>query len=163
MRMRKICAAATVLCMVPASSWAGCASPRDAVALKTAGLQQQLMVAALTCNDIALYNRFVVSYRTQLQRSDHELEAYFRRAGEGDAGYHAFKTHLANQSSLDSLHDPYYCQKANVSFSNALESGKTQLSEVVQDRDIPQFQGVEACEASAGGRYGMRAANRRDD
>lgn len=163
MTMRKLCAAATVFCMAPVTTWAGCASPRDAVALKAAGLQQQLMVAALTCNDIALYNRFVVSFRTQLQHSDRELEAYFRRAGEGAAGYHAFKTHLANQSSLDSLHDPYYCDKARVSFADALESGKTRLSEVVQDRDIPQFDGVEACEASAGGRYGMRAANRHDD
>lgn len=160
---RRICAAATVLCMVPATTWAGCASPRDAVALKTAGLQQQLMVAALTCNDIRLYNRFVVSYRTQLQSSDRDLETYFRHEGAGEAGYHAYKTHLANQASLDSIHDPYYCSRANTSFQDALESGKTRLAQVVQDRDIPQFEGVEACEASANGRYGVRAANGRDD
>jgi hypothetical protein len=163
MKTRKLCAVATVLCMVPATSWAGCASPRDAVALKTAGLQQQLMVAALTCNDISLYNRFVVSYRTQLQRSDSDLESYFRHQGAGAAGYHAFKTHLANQSSLDSLHDPYYCAKAKTAFDDALESGKSELAEIVQDRDIPPYDGVEACEASAGGRYGVRTANRRDD
>lgn len=157
MTMRKACAAATLFCMVPVTTWAGCASPRDAVALKTAGLQQQLMVAALTCNDIALYNRFVISYRTQLQHSDSELQVYFRHEGAGEAAYHAFKTHLANQSSLDSLHDPDYCAKAKLSFDNALESGKSSLSEIVADRDIPQFEGVEACEASASGRYGVRA------
>ncbi len=158
---RKICAAATVLAMAPASSWAGCASPRDAIALKAAGLQQQLMVAALTCNDIGRYNRFVVSYRAQLQRSDTELQAYFRHAGEGAAGYHAFKTHLANRSSLDSLHDRDYCAKADAAFRDALDSGKSHLSDIVAGRDIPQFFGVDTCEASASG--GVRTANRHAD
>ena len=159
MTMRKLYAAATVLAMVPVSSWAGCASPGDAVALKTAGLQQQLMVAALTCNDIALYNRFVISYRAQLQQSDQTLQTYFRHEG-GIADYHAYKTHLANQSSLDSLHDPDYCAKANVSFQEALDSGKSRLAEIVADRAIPEYEGVATCEASVGDSPYTRTAGR---
>jgi hypothetical protein len=42
------------------TGWAAdvCARAPDLVALQVAALQQQLMVAALTCNDVSLYNSF---------------------------------------------------------------------------------------------------------
>jgi len=159
MTMRKLCAAATLLTIAPAASWAGdCIDGRDANALKAASLQQELMVAALTCNDIALYNRFVISYRTQLQQSDETLQSYFRRGGT-IADYHAYKTRLANQSSLDSLHDPLYCQKANTAFGDALDGRKSDLADVVATRDMPD--GLDACEteASTGGAYRVHSRN----
>lgn len=161
MTMRKLCAAATLLTMAPVTSWAGdCLGDRDAAALKTADLQQELMVAALTCNDIALYNRFVISYRTQLQRSDQTLQSYFRRAGS-IADYHAYKTRLANQSSLDSLHDPLYCEKAKTAFDDALDSGKSDLADVVATRDMPD--GLASCETEASaGSSRTRMAGRRN-
>ena len=39
-----------------------CARPHDLVALKTAGLQQKLMVAALSCDATPRYNQFVTTY-----------------------------------------------------------------------------------------------------
>jgi hypothetical protein len=162
MTMRKLCAAVTLLAMAPATSWAGdCLGARDANALKTATLQQELMVAALTCNDIALYNRFVISYREQLQQSDLALQSYFRRGGS-IADYHAYKTRMANQSSLDSLHDPLYCQKAKTAFDDALDSGKSDLAEVVAARGMPD--GLDACqtEAAAGRFSRAQTADRRN-
>jgi hypothetical protein len=40
---------------------AGCASPADASALKTAVMQQELMVAALQCHEASAYTRFVTA------------------------------------------------------------------------------------------------------
>jgi len=151
MRIRKISAVAAMLSMLPATSFAGgvCVNDSDATALKTAGLQQELMVAALTCDDIALYNRFVISYRTQLRQSDNLLISYFRRWGSGDADYHAYKTRLANQSSLDRLHDPAYCAKAKTAFDDALDSGKSDLAQIVAGRDLPGGEGMAVCGQSA--------------
>lgn len=170
MTIRKICAAAMAFSLASGSAWADdCLNAQDADALKTADLQQELMVAALTCDDVALYNRFVVSYRTQLQQSDHSLEIYFQRvhARTGEADYHAYKTKLANQSSLDRLHDPLYCAKAKAAFDEALESNKTLLSDIVAQRAVPNGENSATCEqseAAAGGSYAVtplvRTANR---
>jgi hypothetical protein len=44
--------------------WAAtyCSRPQDAMAVSVAALQQELMVAAYMCNDIAAYNRFVLCF-----------------------------------------------------------------------------------------------------
>lgn len=93
--------AAVSLCLAilahPLSAFA-CNSPRDVAALKTAALQQRLMVAALTCKSTAAYNRFVLAHRAELQRSDADLKDYFvAKGGEsGEAAYDTYKTKVAN-------------------------------------------------------------------
>ena len=86
---------------------AGCANPAEAAALKTAVMQQELMVAALQCHESGAYNRFVIAYRPELQDSDAALKAFFvRRGGEhGEAGYDTFKTKTANLSALEQARD----------------------------------------------------------
>src|SRR6266481_627932 len=91
-----------------ARAWgADCASPADLAALRTAALQQELMVAAFSCHDIARYNRFVLEHQPELIDSDARLKAFFvhRDARHGEAGYHTHKTELANDSSLRSIRD----------------------------------------------------------
>jgi hypothetical protein len=109
------------------SAWAaGCASPTEAAALKTAVLQQELMVAALQCHETGAYNRFVNTYRPELQTSDAALKAFFvRRGGEhGEAGYDAFKTKAANLSALEQARDARaFCSDAHVLFQAALNYG----------------------------------------
>ena len=39
---------------------------QEAMALQAAAVQQQLMVAALSCDAIPLYNHFVTAYQTEL-------------------------------------------------------------------------------------------------
>jgi hypothetical protein len=118
--MKKLLKTTTTLLALIAmtgQSWAAdvCARPSEKLALKTAAMQQELMVAALYCNDIGPYNRFVVSYRRDLQDSDAALLAFFERARHGgEADYHAYKTALANNFSLASLHGmDAYCAAAN--------------------------------------------------
>ncbi|SRR5579883_103626 len=114
------------------SAWAaGCASPTEAAALKTAVLQQELMVAALQCHESGAYNRFVTTYRPELQSSDASLKAFFvRRGGEhGEAGYDAFKTKAANLSALEQARDARaFCADAHALFQAALANQGSLMS-----------------------------------
>jgi len=99
-----------------------CATQVDLAAFRSAAIQQQLMVAALTCHAIEPYNRFVITYRPELQRSDNDLKNYFIRQGS-EAAYDSFKTKLANLSSLsDIANGPAYCDNAAAAFDAALGS-----------------------------------------
>jgi hypothetical protein len=112
-----------------------CASSREVATLKVAALQQQLMVAALTCHEIGAYNRFVLSYRPELQRSDREMLDLFQdRDGSraGDAAYNAFKTRLANLAVLrNNDEDTSFCAQAHAEFRAAAEN-RAPLAEFVQ-------------------------------
>ena len=114
---------------------ATCARPQEAAALHTASVQQQLMVAALSCNAIPLYNQFVTMYQKDLFAADKNLQAYFRRldAKTGTTKYHAYKTKLANQSSRTSIaHMTNYCDSAQALFKTALSTDqKTTLTEFI--------------------------------
>lgn len=114
---------------------AACATPSEASALKTAVMQQELMVAALQCREGAAYNRFVNTYRPELQSSDSSLKAFFvRRGGEhGEAGYDAFKTKAANLSALENARDAKaFCADARSLFQAALAHRGSLISFVEQ-------------------------------
>ena len=115
-------------------------------ALQAAALQQQLMVAALTCHDVADYNRFVTSYRGELQKSDQALMDFFLRqeVHKGADGYNAYKTRLANASSLRSLRDPRFCRSAKVAFDVALKR-KGSLAELASERPSLIETGYTSC------------------
>ena len=110
---------------------AGCASPAEAAALKTAVMQQELMVAALQCHETGAYNHFVIAYRPELQDSDAALKAFFvRRGGEhGEAGYDTFKTKAANLSALEQARDARaFCADAHALFQAALANQGSLMS-----------------------------------
>lgn len=115
---------------------AGCADPAEAAALKTAVMQQELMVAALQCHEAGAYNHFVIAYRPELQDSDAALKAFFvRRGGEhGEAGYDTFKTKAANLSALEQARDARaFCADAHALFEAAL-SNRGSLMSFVESR-----------------------------
>jgi len=112
-----------------------CAQPEEAMALKTAAVQQELMVAALTCGDTGAYNSFVLSHRRELQRSDAALQSYFQRTRSGDEGYNAYKTALANNSSLASLHGQRaFCAQAEAAFYDAYNMRSLEIFVAAQPR-----------------------------
>ena len=103
-------------------------------------MQQRLMVAALSCGESQSYNNFVRSYQTELQASDKNLQAYFRReyGKTGTADYHAYKTRLANSSSMAVINDMTgYCASAKASFETALGT-KPALAVFISDQSIDQ-------------------------
>ena len=114
-----------------ASAAEQCARAADFTALQVSALQQQLMVAALTCNDSALYNQFVVAYRTDLIAHDSALKRFFERLGDGEGAsrYHTFKTKMANlYSARSSVDRKMFCSTVRTSFSSALGREKTDLA-----------------------------------
>jgi hypothetical protein len=128
------------LCLMSTGISAGttCAQPQDVTALKTADLQQFLMVAALTCNKIPAYNGFVTSHQGELQKSDKVLLGYFmgRNVRTGDEDYNAYKTSLANAASLKSLHDPAFCPAAEAAYAAALDHTKP-VAQLVSEQPPP--------------------------
>lgn len=120
---RGLIACIATLCWAAGAVWALplCQRPEDAAAVQMAALQQEMVVAALVCREVAAYNHFVLSHRAALQESDRVLLAFFRTANalSGDADYNLFKTELANGSSLRSATDRYFCARAKANFRAA--------------------------------------------
>jgi hypothetical protein len=92
-----------------ASAGVAC-DPVSAAALKTAAVQQELMVAGLTCGAGSAYNHFVLADRLDLQKSDADLMAYFKKRDGKEAGYDSYKTKLANlASNKSSAEGSHFC------------------------------------------------------
>jgi hypothetical protein len=123
----------------PAMGSESCVSRSDAMALKTAAVQQQLMVAAFMCHDASAYNRFVRGYQTDLQDSDASLKSYFvhRSGRRGEAAYDTYKTKVANLSALSQAkNNGAFCGAAERLFAQAQES-RVSLRSFVEDAPSP--------------------------
>jgi hypothetical protein len=133
---------ATLAMTGQAFAFGACAKPAEYAALKTAAIQQRLMVAALYCDSVGAYNRFVLSYRGALQDSDASLLGYFKRTGgghAGEAGYHAFKTSLANGYSLQSIRRRgEFCDAASAIFSSASDPMNATLGDFINTVSVPE-------------------------
>lgn len=113
-------------------------------------IQQELMVAALTCNEIEHFNAFQTSYGPELRTADARLERMFKRlygAARGEAEYHAFKTRLANHSSIRSIrNNADYCREANLVFQAALTPDKPSLESFVAGVQVVEDSPVDSCQ-----------------
>jgi len=128
---------------------AGCARPEDMHALKSAAIQQRLMVAALSCNAAPSYNDYVKSYQKELQAADQALQTYFRRVSgaQGTTQYHAYKTHLANASSMQSIHNiTEYCESTKVMFEASSANAGQGLKTFMAGQDMAVEQEYQPCE-----------------
>ena len=160
-------AAALALLSMVGQSWAGgCAKPAEALALKAAAMQQELMVAALYCNDVSPYNHFVVAHQRELQQSDAMLLKFFVRGHGGARAYHSYKTGLANDFSLTGLHGMQaFCATANAHFDAALNSGAdVTLVSFISSQSVKGAEAYAVCERSAEvrGHAARLASNRKD-
>src|ERR1051326_1181124 len=139
-----------------------CAKAPEVSAIQTAAIQQELMVAALTCNEIARFNAFQTGFGPELRASDATLARMFRRlygARRGEAEYHAFKTRLANNSSMRSIHDnPGYCREAATILSSALTPQRPRLAEFAASVPVIEHGPVDSCEVRVGATLGAPAS-----
>ena len=90
------------------------------------------------CHSLLRYRRPLQRFRSDLQKSDAALEAYFLRrdAANGLADYHAFKTRLANVYSARSADNlKSFCRNATASIAIALKDKKN-LAELVSSQPI---------------------------
>jgi len=132
-----------------------CATAQDLTAMQVAAVQQKLMVAALSCNDVTLYNDFVSAYQRDLFAADQSLQAFFLRlnAETGAADYDAFKTKLANSYSIRSSGNVRsYCGTAQATFKAALASNRPSLKSFVLSQPMVTDARYKVCgETVAGG------------
>ncbi len=147
-----MCAVALSAIVASATAASGaqkCALPAEVTSIQVAAVQQDLMVAALTCHDIVNYNAFQTSFSNELRRSDRRLKSMFIRleGGHGESEYHAFKTRLANNSSIRSIHDNAgYCRQAQLVFAAALNPNKPTLDDFVSGVAVQQDGPVDSCD-----------------
>lgn len=138
-----------------------CARPNEVTAIQVAAIQQELMVAALTCHDVTSFNAFQTSYAKELRRSDRRLHHMFRRlfGSRGTRQYHAFKTRLANNSSIRSIRDnANYCKEAKLVFAAALTPEKPTLANFVSGVTVHDDSPVNSCDIRvASGLAGAKA------
>jgi hypothetical protein len=128
-----------------------CTTPEELAALRTAALQQELMVAGFTCQAADDYNRFVLAYRPELQRSDADLKAYFVQRGgaHGEADYDTFKTKLANLSSLSDIANASgYCANTRAAFDMAMRNRQSLASFVADQRLLIALPEQQLCVAA---------------
>jgi hypothetical protein len=140
--------------MSPALGAERCAKPDDITAMQASAVQQQLMVAALSCDALAQYNSFVTAYQPELFAADRHLLKYFKRikARGGEADYHAFKTRMANMSSTLSLSNlGLFCQNAKAAFELALGPTKGSLAAFVATQPIVESSDFARCEIRVAG------------
>lgn len=126
-----------------------CAQPQEVTAVAATSIQQELMVAALTCNEIARFNEFQTSFGPELRSSDRALMNMFKRlyGGRGEAEYHAFKTRLANNSEMRSIHGNHeYCETAALVFAAALAPSKPSLADFVAGVRVEDPSPVGSCQ-----------------
>jgi hypothetical protein len=111
----------SLLAMTAQSYAADLCDPVASAALKTAAVQQELMVAGFTCGAGRRYNRFVIAHQMQLRQSDANLMAYFKKRDHGsEAGYDSYKTKAANLSAYRSARDgALYCRAIARNFDAA--------------------------------------------
>ena len=122
------CAGIALLALANPALAAACATPGEASALKTAVMHQAMMVAALQCKEVDAYNRFIKTYRGELQSSDAALKGFFVRRG-GEAGYDGFKTKAANISGLEQARDATsFCADARALFAASAQNRGTLAS-----------------------------------
>ena len=126
-----------------------CASSTEVTAIAATSIQQELMVAALTCNQVPNFNAFQTSFGPELRASDRSLLRMFQRlyGARGSAEYHGFKTRLANDSEIRSIHgNSDFCTAASLVFSAALASNKPSLSDFVSGVQVEDPSPVNSCQ-----------------
>ncbi len=149
--MRKsIAVLAAALALMGTGAWAApvCERPADAAALRTAALQQEMMVAGLLCKAAGAYNDFVLSHRAALLESDRALMAFFVTANprRGSDDYNLYKTELANNASLRALRDMLFCARVAANFEAA--AGRP-LEQVLTSLPSPVGTGNITCRETA--------------
>jgi hypothetical protein len=146
------CSLAGILAASPvmAASSGKCARADEVTAIQVAAVQQELMVAALTCDQVTNFNAFQTGFGPELRSSDATLNKMFKRIfgpRQGEAEFHAFKTRMANDSSIRSINDNRaYCQEAATVFASALAPAKPTLAGFVSGVTVQEASPVNSCD-----------------
>ncbi len=133
---RAVIALAAVLILI---LWPGspslavaCKSPSETAAMQVKLLQNDLMIAALSCRAKARYNEFATKFRPDLVNSGRTLSNMFRRDhnGMGQVELDRFITYLANDGSARAKRiGPGYCRVTTAFFDRVLSLSSAEMVE----------------------------------
>jgi hypothetical protein len=141
---------------------ANCAQPSEVTSIQVTAVQQQLMVAALSCDPagtpdgqkqfVSKFNQFQVAYGPELRKSDAAMLRMFKRlygVRRGDDEYNAFKTRAASHSEIKRIHGfSDFCKAADLVFAAALVPEKPSLSNFVSGVQVEEQSPVNSCQIS---------------
>jgi hypothetical protein len=138
---------------------AKCAQPVEITAIQVTSVQQQLMVAALSCDPAGVpdtekqfvqkFNQFQIAYGPELRKSDAIMLKMFKRlygARKGDDEYNAFKTRAASHSEMRRIHGfADFCKAADLVLAAALVPNKPTLAQFVSGVEVVEASPVNSC------------------
>jgi hypothetical protein len=136
-----------------------CAQPVEITAIQVTSVQQQLMVAALSCDPAGVpdtekqfvqkFNQFQIAYGPELRKSDAAMLKMFKRLygpRRGDDEYNAFKTRAASHSEMRRIHGfADFCKAADLVLAAALVPNKPTLTEFVSGVEVVETSPVDSC------------------
>jgi hypothetical protein len=139
-----------------------CAQPSEITAIQVTAVQQQLMVAALSCDPagipdtdkqfVSKFNQFQTAYGPELRQSDANMLKMFKRVygpRKGDDEYNAFKTRAASHSEMRRIHGfGDFCKAADLVFAAALTPSKPTLADFVSAVPVEEVAPVNSCAIS---------------
>jgi hypothetical protein len=139
-----------------------CAQASEITAIQVTAVQQQLMVAALSCDPagvpdtdkqfVSKFNQFQIAYGPELRQSDANMLKMFKRVygpRRGDDEYNAFKTRAASHSEMRRIHAfGDFCKAADLVFAAALTPNKPTLADFVSAVPVEEAAPVNSCAIS---------------
>lgn len=151
---RLVLVAAAAQFAIGNAAWAGtCASPNEKAAFDSRVLQNELMVAALTCGETARYNAFVQKFQPELVTHGKTLKSYFARTygKSGEFELNRFMTRLANDATMrrTQMSMQEYCTSAVGLFNAATNVDQTALVTFASQTAFVGNSGIEACPVQA--------------
>jgi hypothetical protein len=143
-------------------SASNCAEPTEITAIQVTAVQQQLMVAALSCDPtgtpdvdkqfVSKFNQFQIAYGPEIRKSDAAMLRMFKRLygqRKGDDEYNAFKTRAASHSEMRRIHGfSDFCKAADLVFAAALTPDKPTLADFVSGVTVEETSPVNSCAIS---------------
>jgi hypothetical protein len=117
-----------------------CATTTDETAFEVEALKSEMMVLATGCHDDDQYNAFIRRYQADLQRSEHEIDAYFKRTygAHAQQQHDAYITSLANAQSDQGLtQGTDFCPRNAALFTEAMSlQNPEELPAYVAGKDL---------------------------
>lgn len=151
-----LCIVHVLLAANAEASRTACATREEQIGLNMQAMQSELMVAALTCNKKADYNRFVNINRNSISGAGTSMRQYFRRvySEQANGRINAFVTSLANRTSEVSLNIELseYCQKASQVFAMLNRSRRDPIE---LSRYFGHLHAIRSCEEGEYADYSM--------
>lgn len=125
-----------------------CAVPADENALQVRMLQNELMVAALTCNQRAAYNGFITRFKPELGAEGNQLQTFFKQKyGSGsNRELNGFITRIANESSRRGMQQRgAFCRQAESILSGSVNLQPAGLASYAKQFSFASNHGFAPC------------------